>query len=358
VAERVPNRPFMRLNAKTTSVIAVGSAAVLAGCAFAWREVYTDTVHLDDLQLLYTYIYEALRAVGSTNIGRLGSVVAVVLAAEIFFVGWKGSSLFRLIIGRSGSAVMDTLNFFFVLLNLTLFLEIVLSLGGALLASQFIAWVSSQYGWSRIPLPSAGILDFAMSFAIYWLITSFFQYWVHRMMHLPMFWPLHRFHHAGTELNIITNFRLHPLEPVITRFFSLVSPLIFLDIPQRVLLIYFLFSSVFDLFAHSQLPWSYGWFGRWVVHSPRVHQVHHSADDEHQNLHFSNCPLWDHVFGTWYNGTKLPTKFGIADPAYEKRPLTQVFLDTWIFYENLTRWARSWPTRARATSAASPPAAR
>jgi sterol desaturase/sphingolipid hydroxylase (fatty acid hydroxylase superfamily) len=337
----------MRVNAKTTSVIAVGSAAVLAGFIFTWYEVYKGSVHLDALQLIHAYFYEALRTVGSTNFGRLGSVVALVLAAEIFFNGWKGSSLFRLIIGQSGSAVMDTLNFFFILLNLTVFLELALSLGGALLVAEFIAWVSSQYGWSRIALPSAGIFDISMSFAIYWLITSFVQYWVHRMMHLPTFWPLHRFHHAGTELNMITSFRIHPLEPVITRFFSLVSPLIFFEVPQRVLLIYFIFGTVFDLLAHSQLSWGYGWLGRWVAHSPRVHQVHHSVEDEHQNLHFSNCPLWDHIFGTWYKGTKPATKFGIADPAYEKRPLTQVFIDTWIFYANLIRWVRSLATRAR-----------
>jgi sterol desaturase/sphingolipid hydroxylase (fatty acid hydroxylase superfamily) len=346
----------MRLNAKTIGVIAVASAAVLAGFAFAWREVHAGSVHLDDLQLIDAHVYETLRAVGSTNLGRLGSVVAVVLTAEIFFVGWKGSSLFRLIIGRSSSAVLDTLNLVVMLFNLSVFLEIALSLGGAFLVSKFIAWVYSQYGWSRISLPSDGIPDVTMSLAIYWLIINFVQYWAHRMMHLPMFWHLHRFHHAGTDLNIITCFRMHPLEPVIHRFFSLASPLIFLDIPPRVLLIYFFVGAVVDLLAHSQLPWGYGWFGRWVVHSPRVHQVHHSAEDEHQNRNFSNCPLWDHMFGTWYKGTKLPTKYGIADPAYEKRPFTQIVIDTWLFYASVTRWARSLPTKVRVASAATPPA--
>jgi len=54
-------------------------------------------------------------------------------------------------------------------------------------------------------------------------------------------------------------------------------------------------------------------------------------------LHFSSCPLWDHVFGTFYKGTKQTSRYGIADPAYEIRPLTQFALDAWIFYANWVR---------------------
>jgi len=106
------------------------------------------------------------------------------------------------------------------------------------------------------------------------LATSFAQYWGHRLVHTPLFWHLHRFHHAATELNVLTTFRQHPLEPVVLGFLSLVSPLIFFNVPQRVLLIYFFIGTISDLLAHSQLSWEYGWIGRWVVQSPRFHQVH------------------------------------------------------------------------------------
>jgi sterol desaturase/sphingolipid hydroxylase (fatty acid hydroxylase superfamily) len=347
----------MRLNAKTTGVLAVASAILLAGIASVWLAIYLDSFHTTyTLQDIYTYSYDILKAVGSTSFGRVGVVVAFVLIAEIFFVGWRGSSLFRLILTRSKSAILDVLNLILVLLNLIIFLQIALTLGASVLASKFIGWVAAQYGWSRIALPSDGIFEISISFAIYWLATSFVQYWGHRLMHTPMFWHAHRFHHAATELNMVTNFRQHPLEPVVLGFLSLVSPLIFLDVPQRVLLIYFFVATITELLAHSQLPWGYGWIGRWVIQSPRVHQVHHSIEDEHQHLHFSNCPLWDHVFGTWYKGTKQPSKFGIVDPAYEKRPLTQIFVDAWIFYTNVVRWLRSPLQRLRVTSTDAPPA--
>jgi sterol desaturase/sphingolipid hydroxylase (fatty acid hydroxylase superfamily) len=347
----------MRLNTKTTSCFAVASAVVLAGLAIAWSEIRRVSVQVTDaVQFVYTHSYDILKSIGSTTAGRVGVVVAVVLLAEIFFVGWRRSSLFRLLFVRSRSAILDLCNFLLVLLNLVIFLQIALTLGASFLTAKFIAWVSSQYGWSRIALPSDGAFGIAFSFAVYWLVTSFMQYWGHRLVHTPMLWHIHRFHHAATELNMVTNFRQHPLEPVVLGFLSLVSPLIFLDVPSRVLLIYFFVALVTELLAHSQLPWGYGWVGRWLVQSPRVHQVHHSIADEHQHLHFSNCPLWDHLFGTWYEGTKLPTQFGIVDPAYEVRPLTQFALDAWIFYANLARWAGSWLRGSPVAGTGVPPA--
>jgi sterol desaturase/sphingolipid hydroxylase (fatty acid hydroxylase superfamily) len=347
----------MRLNAKTTGVFAAASAIVLTGFAIARYEFYNGSFQpADTLQFIYTYFYEVLKAVGSTTIGRVGVLVAFALVVEIFFVGWRGSSLFRMIFIRSNSAILDILNLIFTLLNLFVFLQIVFTLGASLLTSRFIAWASSQYGWSRIVLPSDGIFEIAISFAIYWLLTSFVQYWTHRLVHTPTFWHVHRFHHAATELNMVTNLRQHPLESVILGFVSLVSPLIFFDVPQRVLLIYFFVGTLTDLLAHSQLPWGYGWIGRWIVQSPRYHQVHHSIEDEHQNLHFSSCPLWDHLFGTWYKGTKQPSKFGIPDPAYELRPLRTFVLDAWIFYANIIRSVCSLLQRLRMSGTGSPPA--
>jgi sterol desaturase/sphingolipid hydroxylase (fatty acid hydroxylase superfamily) len=145
------------------------------------------------------------------------------------------------------------------------------------------------------------------------------------------------------------------LEPVVVKPLTLVSPLFF-NVSERILSLYFLLGTVSDLLAHSQLRWGYGWIGRWLVQSPYVHQVHHSKEEEHPDLHFSICPLWDHLVGTWYKGTKLPTQFGIPDPAHEVRPLTQFVLDAGIFYANLARWLSAPLQRQRISGTESPSA--
>ena len=318
--------------AKSISAFAVA----LVGCAVAWRGIGILLPHAADARLvIYAHLCDALRVVGATSFGRVAVLLMLVLLADLWFLGWRGSSLFRLSFNRSKSAILDILYAIVLTTDAISLLQIALTFGGSLLASKCIAWGSVQYGWSRITLPATEAWEILLSFAIYWLATSFAQYWGHRLVHTPLFWHLHRFHHAATELNVLTTFRQHPLEPVVLGFLSLVSPLIFFNVPQRVLLIYFFIGTISDLLAHSQLSWEYGWIGRWVVQSPRFHQVHHSIEEEHHSSNFSNCPLWDRVFGTWYKGTKAPSQYGIADPSYELRPLTQFVLDTWIFYANL-----------------------
>ena len=349
----------MRVSKRTASICAVSAAVILAAGVTACHERCLASTPLTDLVARATaHVYELLRAIGSTTIGRVGTLVVLVLIVEAVVSGWRGSSLFRLIFKRSKTAIVDIVFFASLHLQLLAFVEIAFTLGVSLLASQFIAWISSHYGWSRLVLPSDGVFDTGASLAVFWLLTSFVQYWGHRWMHVPMFWRLHRFHHASTELNVISAFRQHPLEPVFLRFLSIVSPLIFFDVSQRILLVYFFVYTITDLLAHSELPWGYGWIGRWIVQSPRVHQVHHSIEDEHQNLNFSFCPLWDHVFGTWYKGSNEPSKFGIADPAYEQRPLRQFALDAWMFYASLMQWARSLPDKCRAIGADAPPVGR
>src|SRR5262245_50961236 len=227
----------MRRNAKTISVFAVLSAIVLVGAAWIYSKSYP--ILAEPAEILQ-FIHQALKSVGSTGAGRVGALVAAVLIAEAFFLGWKRSSLFRLIFNRSKSALVDDVYFGILLLSLTgsaaivavsAFFEIAFTLGISVQISKFITWVSSYYSWSRITLPTDGVIEIAASLAIYWLMMSFVQYWGHRLMHMPMFWHLHRFHHAATELNMVTSFRMHPLEPFVLRPLTLVSPLIFFDIP-------------------------------------------------------------------------------------------------------------------------------
>jgi sterol desaturase/sphingolipid hydroxylase (fatty acid hydroxylase superfamily) len=227
--------------------------------------------------------------------------------------------------------------FLSALLSLGRILGTVRTFGLSIGTAGIVNWILSQYGWPRIALPADGILQLTAGFSIYYLAMTFFAYWGHRLMHAPWFWHLHRVHHAATELNMITVFRQHPVEPVVLNFLSIVSPAVFFDVPDQVLLIAFFWGTTFDLLAHSQLPWGYGWFGRSVVTSPRVHQIHHSTDDEHRDLHFSNCPLWDHLFGTWYSGAKLPSEYGIPDNQYESRPFRQFIYDPLAFYASVMR---------------------
>jgi sterol desaturase/sphingolipid hydroxylase (fatty acid hydroxylase superfamily) len=62
------------------------------------------------------------------------------------------------------------------------------------------------------------------------------------------------------------------------------------------------------------LPWRWGWFGKYVVYPPTGHRVHHSALPEHRDKNFAGIfPIWDHLFGTYYQGEDINEEVGVDD---------------------------------------------
>ena len=322
-------------------IAALALAIMLMLAGLAWLLVWPESL-LRILETIRASVWARVSGLLSERMLELALMAVLVLALEVLVVGWRKSSVFRLGFRPRYTALIDILVFVSTLLSLGGIIAVLLTFGLSVATSRLVNWILSQYGWSRIDLPSDGILQVAAGFSIYWLTITFFEYWGHRLMHTPLLWHLHRFHHAATELNIITGLRQHPLEPVILGFLALVSPLVFFNVSDEILLIYLVWGTTFDLLGHSQLPWGYAWFGRWIVASPCVHQIHHSAADEHRDMHFSKCPLWDHLFGTWYKGANAPSEYGIPDNQYEARPIRQFVFDAAAFYRTALQGLLGW----------------
>ena len=260
--------------------------------------------------------------------------VLLLIGAEALFRDWEKTAMYRLFFRRSMSAKIDIVYYLVQTAGIAALLEIVFTFGIALGGSRLADYASDQLSWARITLPSDGILQIAFSFTVYWMATGLFGYWIHRLYHSPVFWQVHRFHHAAPELNFITAYRLHPLESFL-RAFEFLSPMIILKVPDSVLLVALVAGNFVNFCQHSELPWDWGWIGRWIFGSPLVHQLHHSIDAEHRDVNFSNCPLWDHLFGTWYGGSQMPSGYGIPDNDYEQQPIRQFLRDGWTLYLRL-----------------------
>jgi sterol desaturase/sphingolipid hydroxylase (fatty acid hydroxylase superfamily) len=294
------------------------------------------------------------------------TVLAIVL--ELFFLHWEKTTVFRVFVRRKASAMTD-LGFAIVTFSSFKWLmDYVLTFGLAFAAVKLGDALATRLGWMRWELPTDGILQVAGAFAVYYLLSTFVGYWQHRLMHWRWFWQLHRFHHSATDFNILTNFRANPAE-MISNLIPALSPLALLKIPDSGLFAAFVFVNLaIASLQHSELPWSFGWLGRWVVTPPQMHQIHHSIDEEHRDKNFSNYPLWDQLFGTWYGGPNRPSAYGIPDQAHVERPRTQWLIDVWIFYRDVALalaaaarriWAciaRTRPTSPAADTPASIPA--
>jgi sterol desaturase/sphingolipid hydroxylase (fatty acid hydroxylase superfamily) len=235
------------------------------------------------------------------------SLITLVAGYQIewLLVGWSHSSLKLLWEGRA-SVKLDVLSMAMNLLPHRL-LGYALSLG-LLYVIDTHAAQSTGISITRF-LPSWGI---QIAFAL--LFQSFIAYWLHRLEHsIPALWALHKFHHSADRMSILNSERqtdlLKGIEATL-RFlpFALVAESdISKPAPGQAAFIlvaayfaYRTFLRVNSYLVHSNLSTDYGWIGRWLLVSPRMHRLHHAASAEYHDKNYTfDLVLWDRLFGTY-----------------------------------------------------------
>ena len=140
----------------------------------------------------------------------------------------------------------------------------------------------------------AGLLSF--------LILDFFIYFQHRLFHkYSLLWRLHRVHHSDTEFDATTGVRFHPLEMILSMCIKIVVVGL-LGPPLIAVLVFEVVLSTTSLFNHGNvyIPVIIDRYLRWILVTPDMHRVHHSAKKEETNSNFGfNIPWWDRLFSTY-----------------------------------------------------------
>lgn len=184
-------------------------------------------------------------------------------------------------------------------------------------------WAQNQ-GWG---LFNAAILPTATLVAATLLIRAFISFFTHYLMHrIPLFWRVHRVHHLDTELDVTTTVRFHPLEFAIALIPGLPLVIAF-GLAPWVLLLYEVFDAGITVFSHANMrlsPRLEKWL-HYLVVTPDLHRVHHSAQRSETNSNYGAVfPLWDLVFGTFRTRTDQEhMQLGLAevrDPRADKVP--------------------------------------
>jgi len=183
-------------------------------------------------------------------------------------------------------------NFFLTIVNLGAMSVLPISFIGAAL------WAEARgvglLHWVHLPL--------AVVAAATLLVRGFISFFTHYLNHVvPLFWRVHRVHHLDTELDVSTTVRFHPLEFVIGLVPG-VPLVIAFGLAPSVLVVYELLDVIVTLWSHSnlRLPAGVDRALRYVIVTPDLHRVHHSAWRPETNSNFGAVfPVWDIVFGTF-----------------------------------------------------------
>jgi sterol desaturase/sphingolipid hydroxylase (fatty acid hydroxylase superfamily) len=139
----------------------------------------------------------------------------------------------------------------------------------------------------------------AGSGVVAYLVVTFAYYWWHRVRHESQFlWnSLHQLHHSAQRIETITSFYKHPLE-IFTN--SIIISLIIycgLGLTLHAGAWVTVLTCYAEFFYHMNIKTPH-WVG-YIIQRPESHRVHHEMGKHYRN--FSDLPVWDMLFGTFYN---------------------------------------------------------
>ncbi|MEL6817105.1 MAG: sterol desaturase family protein [Pseudomonadota bacterium] len=133
------------------------------------------------------------------------------------------------------------------------------------------------------------ILDFAV-----WLEHVVSHKW-------PLLWRIHRMHHADQGFDLTTALRFHPLEIVLSMLWK-ATIIIALGAPAIAVLIFEIVLNGMAMFNHAnaRIPRPVDRVLRWLVVTPDMHRVHHSAVHRETDSNYGfNFSFWDRLFATY-----------------------------------------------------------
>src|SRR5688572_7562735 len=259
-------------------------------------------------------------------------VTGLALGLQFAVRGWHNSGIRRLTVRPSRSAFNDWLFFFLGLTNLPILSLIAFYLGLALFLGFGGAWIRSSFENWRVPIDTGFVI---LDGALYYLMFTLADYWNHRLWHTRSGWLLHRMHHSATDYTPLLTQRNHPLQLALEPLVR-IWPLVFFEFSSPVVAVVLSLDGLYQAVAHADLPWRWGWFGRWVWLSPQGHKIHHSPLPEHADKNFGILALWDRLFGTWYDGSVPATEVGIAETVHNQRPLwSDLMADSFAFAKSM-----------------------
>jgi len=296
----------------------------VAGVCILWQL----TTHFPGLG---PFVFNESRGAATFNLQGVAHQPAVfmgVLAFCLFFeaacLGLDQSSLKRLLDGSSPSTRVDL---FYTMLRLAGGFNVLVFL----FSFGTLIWIVNRIHQVLHVAFLAHVHSFCIQLVIVLLINTFFAYWHHRFMHTRWMWELHKVHHAAEEMNVVTSFRIHPIEQVIMSI-TTAFPVAVMGAPPAVILTFTAINTVYNSLLHSEINFRWKlWNAVWMT--PAAHRIHHSTRPEHFDTNFGIIKLWDWLFGTYCAPADEKLKYGVPDGETFNRPghLVEIF-------DNVRRW--------------------
>jgi len=149
---------------------------------------------------------------------------------------------------------------------------------------------------SPVPMP------FYLEIVLGVMLLDLAIYFQHVISHkVPIFWRLHRVHHADRDIDVTTGFRFHPIEIALSVLYKGVV-IILLGPVTLAVVIFEILLNASAMFNHAnvRLPQKIDQLLRRVIVTPDFHRVHHSEIQPETDSNYGFfLSIWDRVFKTY-----------------------------------------------------------
>jgi sterol desaturase/sphingolipid hydroxylase (fatty acid hydroxylase superfamily) len=252
-------------------------------------------------KLAASVIFDKSVALMLARLGQFAIIAIVFIPLERLIPFRPKQRLFRPLI------VLDLLHYFVGGVLTIVFVRITY-----MFLPQFSSWGIHQLKWSVHGLPW-------WQQVLYWEIGwTFLGYWLHRLEHVwaPL-WRMHSIHESSKELDWLSAFRLHPLEPAMFQVLTIV-PLWLIGMEYPVAVGYTIYSYVFTHIQHANVRFLPLGPLKYILPTPEFHRWHHArmydenGEERPAMQNFGQYPIWDVLFGTFYLPDSKPAALGSA----------------------------------------------
>lgn len=212
-------------------------------------------------------------------------------AVLVLMAAWELAAPRRTLLVRKGRRWGS--NLVLVVVN-TLAVRLLLPLTAVALADR-----AGDRGWGVLNLVDwPAPLEFALGF----VALDFAIYLQHVMFHaVPVFWRLHRVHHADLDFDVTTGLRFHTIEILLSMLIKF-GVILMLGPSAWCVVLFEIVLNATSMFNHSnvRMPAPIDRLLRWLVVTPDMHRVHHSILRRETDSNFGfNLPWWDRLCGTY-----------------------------------------------------------
>ncbi|SHG14054.1 Sterol desaturase/sphingolipid hydroxylase, fatty acid hydroxylase superfamily [Flavobacterium segetis] len=213
---------------------------------------------------------------------------------EIIFPWRKNQAVFR------KDFWLDLFYLFFNFFFLNLILVIALSNITEQIINDFLLFFGLEL--TSIQLFSISKFPQAIALFLFFIVSDFIQWNVHRLLHtIPFLWKIHKTHHSVKEMGFAAHFRYNWMEPLVYKVLLYIPIILIGGVNLKDVFIIHFISIAIGHLNHANIGWDYG-FLKYIFNNPKMHIWHHSKKIPNKNgVNFGiSLSIWDYIFRTNY----------------------------------------------------------